>query len=174
MSANLMIVEDDRQQRRYLSAVLSSSGYKVEAFAAPDEAVRRLDEPDAVLPDLCLLDINLPGVDGLTLLGRLRAQGKTMPVIVLTADGSVQRAVEAMRAGATDFLVKPIGPERLETSIRNTIALSTLSSDVRRLARSTDGTLGFDDLVAESTAIRESISLARRAAHSDIPVLITG
>ncbi|MEM6971837.1 MAG: sigma-54 dependent transcriptional regulator [Pseudomonadota bacterium] len=174
MSASLMIVEDDRQQRRYLAAVLSSAGHKVDAFQSAEEAHRHLRDGSTPPPDVILLDINLPGADGITFLNRLRGEGHSQPVIILTADGSLQRAVEAMRAGATDFLVKPVGPERLEISIRNTIALSTLTNDVRRLSRVSDGTLGFEDLVAESSAIRETIELARRAAHSDIPVLISG
>ncbi|MEM6423504.1 MAG: sigma-54 dependent transcriptional regulator, partial [Pseudomonadota bacterium] len=174
MSASLMIVEDDRQQRRYLAAVLSSAGYRVEAMSTAEAALDRLVGPKARRPDLVLLDLNMPGMDGLTLLKKMREAACHTPVIVLTADGTVQRAVEAMRAGATDFLLKPIGPERLEISIRNTITLSALTEDVRRLSRVEDDTLGFEDLVAQSTAIRESIQLARRAAPSDIPVLVTG
>lgn len=174
MSASLMIVEDDRQQRRYLAAVLSSSGYRVEAVSSAEAALDRLVGPKARQPDLCLLDLNMPGMDGFTLLRRLREEGSSVPVIVLTADGTVQRAVEAMRAGATDFLIKPIGPERLETSIRNTIQLSQLSHDVRRLSRVGDDRLAFEDLVAESQTIRKTIDLARRVAPSEIPVLITG
>ncbi|MEL6196727.1 MAG: sigma-54 dependent transcriptional regulator, partial [Pseudomonadota bacterium] len=169
-----MIVEDDRQQRRYLAAVLSSAGYRVEAMSTAEAALDRLVGPKARRPDLVLLDLNMPGMDGLTLLKKMREAACHTPVIVLTADGTVQRAVEAMRAGATDFLLKPIGPERLEISIRNTITLSALTEDVRRLSRVEDDTLGFEDLVAQSTAIRESIQLARRAAPSDIPVLVTG
>jgi DNA-binding NtrC family response regulator len=95
-------------------------------------------------------------------------------VIVLPADGSIARTVEAMRAGATDFLVKPAGPERLDVSIRNALALSELSTEVRRLVRAEENRLAFDDLVSASPRTREAIALARRVARSDIPVLIEG
>ncbi|MEO0824019.1 MAG: sigma-54 dependent transcriptional regulator, partial [Pseudomonadota bacterium] len=174
MSHNLLIVEDDRQQRRYLAAVLSSSGYSVEAVASAETALDRLTGCRPMKVDLCLLDLNMPSMDGIEMLHRLRKAELTIPVIVLTSDGSVSRAVEAMRAGATDFIVKPVGPERLDVSIRNCLALSALSSDVRRLSRRDRDRLAFDDLVAQSPSIRSAIDLARRGAGSDIPVLIDG
>ncbi|MEO0427522.1 MAG: sigma-54 dependent transcriptional regulator [Pseudomonadota bacterium] len=174
MSSNILIVEDDRQQRRYLAAVLTSAGHKVEAVANAESAVTRLMDAEAAPMQLCLLDLHMPAMDGLALLKRLRAAGHTLPVIVLTGDGSVARAVDAMRAGANDFLVKPIGPERLEVSIRNVLEISTLSSDVRRLTREEGTSLAFEDLVAQSASFRDAIKLARRSAQSDIPVLLTG
>ncbi|MEL6481840.1 MAG: sigma-54 dependent transcriptional regulator [Pseudomonadota bacterium] len=174
MSSNILIVEDDRQQRRYLAAVLTSAGHKVEAVANAESAMTRLMDAEAPPMQLCLLDLHMPAIDGLALLKRLRAAGHTLPVIVLTGDGSVARAVDAMRAGANDFLVKPIGPERLEVSIRNVLEISTLSSDVRRLSREEGQALGFDDLVAQSASFRDAIKLANRSAQSDIPVLLTG
>ncbi|MEM7528801.1 MAG: sigma-54 dependent transcriptional regulator [Pseudomonadota bacterium] len=174
MPSNILIVEDDRQQRRYLAAVLTSGGHNVEAVAAAEAAMTRLADPEAPTLQLCLLDLHMPAMDGLTMLKRLRAAGHTVPVIVLTGDGSVARAVEAMQAGANDFLVKPIGPERLEVSIRNSLAISALESDVRRLSREDGGIAGFDELVAQSSAIRDAIKLARRGAGSEIPILLTG
>ncbi len=79
-----------------------------------------------------------------------------------------------MRAGATDFLIKPVGPERLDVSIKNALALSDLSSEVRRLTLAEENRLSFDELVAVSASTRASIALARRAARSDIPILIEG
>ncbi|MEM9765178.1 MAG: sigma-54 dependent transcriptional regulator [Pseudomonadota bacterium] len=174
MSSHILIVEDDRQQRRYLAAVLTSAGHKVEAVANAESAMTRLMDAEAPPMQLCLLDLHMPAMDGLALLKRLRASGFALPVIVLTGDGSVARAVDAMRAGANDFLVKPIGPERLEVSIRNVLEISTLSSDVRRLSREEGQALGFDDLVAQSASFRDAIKLADRSAQSDIPVLLTG
>lgn len=174
MSSNILIVEDDRQQRRYLAAVLTSAGHNVEAVAAAEAAMTRLSDTSSAPVQLCLLDLHMPAMDGLAMLKRVRAAGHDMPVIVLTGDGSVARAVEAMRAGANDFLVKPIGPERLEVSIRNVLEISTLSSDVRRLSREEGKTLDFEDLVAQSASFRDAIKLARRGAQSDIPVLLTG
>ncbi|MDT8345171.1 MAG: sigma-54 dependent transcriptional regulator, partial [Thermohalobaculum sp.] len=173
MAATVLVADDDRLQRNYLSAILSSAGFSVQTSAGGVDALARLADGGPA-PALCLLDLNMPDLDGIEVLRRMRAAGATMPVIVLTADGSVTRAVEAMRAGAVDFLVKPVGPERLEVSIRNALAMSALTTEVRRLTRQETDRLGFDDLIAASPAIRTAIGLARRAAGSDIPVLIDG
>jgi DNA-binding NtrC family response regulator len=171
VAARILIADDDSQQRRYLAAVLSGAGYDPTAAEGGRAAIDRLRE-GAV--DLMLLDLGMPDMDGLEVLRRLRESGARLPVIVLTADGSIARAVEAMRAGATDFLVKPAGPERLDVSIRNALALSDLSTEVRRLVRAEENRLAFDDLIAASPRTREAIALARRVARSDIPVLIEG
>jgi len=173
MAATVLVADDDRLQRNYLSAVLSSAGFQVQAADGGTAALERLSGRGPQ-PDICLLDLNMPDLDGLDVLRRLSAADSSVPVIVLTADGSVTRAVDAMRAGAIDFLVKPVGPERLEVSIRNALEMSALSTEVRRLTRQETDRLGFDDLIAASPAIREAISLARRASTTDIPVLVTG
>jgi len=104
----------------------------------------------------------------------VRAAGVGLPILVLTSDGSVSRAVYAMRAGANDFIVKPAAPERLDVSIRNALALCNLSHEVQRLSREAENRLGFEDLIAFSPATRDVIALARRVARSDMPVLIEG
>ena len=157
--------------------MLGASGFAVAEAPGGQAALERLSGQapgDPALIDLVLLDLQMPDIDGLTVLKKLRTSGNTLPILVLTADGSVSRAVEAMQSGATDFLIKPVGPERLEVSIRNALAMTDLSSEVRRLARTSDNKLLFSDLVAVSHVTREAISTARRVANSDIPVLIEG
>jgi DNA-binding NtrC family response regulator len=116
----------------------------------------------------------MPDLDGIKVLEQVRAGGASLPVLVLTSDGSVSRAVDAMRAGASDFIVKPAAPERLDVSIRNALAISSLSREVQRLTKHAENLLSFEDLVAVSPATRSAIALARRVARSDIPVLIQG
>ncbi len=175
MQQTILIVDDDATQRRYLSALVKAAGHAAREAAGGQAALDALLGPaDAARPNLALLDLNMPDLDGISVLKRLRGAGLALPVLVLTSDGSVSRAVEAMQAGATDFLVKPVGPERLEVSIRNALAMSALSTEVRRLAKAQSNELTFDDLIAQAPATREAIALARRAARSDIPVLILG
>lgn len=166
-----MITDDDATQRRYLSAALRSAGYQTVVANGGRAAIALLQECRA---DLMLLDLSMPDIDGFAVLDHLRERGMKMPVIVLTGDDSITSAVEAMRAGASDFLVKPAAPERLDISIRNALALSELSTELGRLVRAEENRLGFDDLIAASPATREAIALARRAAHAEIPVLIEG
>ena len=177
MTARILIVDDDVMQRRQISAMLAASGFAVAEAPGGHPALERIltstpDDPASI--DLMLLDLQMPDMDGFSVLKKLRAAGRALPVLVLTVDGSVSRAVDAMQAGATDFLVKPVGPERLEVSIRNALAMSDLSIEVRRLARSSENRLLFSDLVAVSHVTRDAIATARRVANSDIPVLIEG
>ncbi|MBY8974353.1 sigma-54-dependent Fis family transcriptional regulator [Rhodobacteraceae bacterium NNCM2] len=174
MNRTILIADDDASQRRFLAAILSASGYKIEQAAGGTAAVEFLLSPDGDDISLMLLDLNMPDVDGIAVLKRLRASMNATPVLVLTSDGSLNRAVEAMQAGASDFLVKPVQPERLEVSIQNALSISDLSSEVRRLSREGENRLSFDELIAISPATRKSIALARRASRSDIPVLIEG
>lgn len=171
MPACIIITDDDATQRRYLSATLQNAGYRTVTADGGRAAISLLETRRA---DLMLLDLGMPEMDGFAVLRHLRERGLSMPVIVLTGDGSITRAVEAMRAGACDFLVKPTAPERLDVSIRNALALSELSSELGRMVRAEENRLGFDDLIAASAAMREASSLAKRVACSDIPVLIEG
>jgi DNA-binding NtrC family response regulator len=95
-------------------------------------------------------------------------------VIVLTAKGGIDSAVEAMRAGANDFLVKPASPERITVSIRNQLKIGTLSGEVKQLKKKQDNRLTFDELIASSPEMKQVIRLGLRASQSDIPVLIEG
>ena len=97
-----------------------------------------------------------------------------LPVIVQTAQGSIETVIKAMRAGADDFVVKPISPERLRVSIQNLLKVNALTEEVKRLNKKVGGALTFDDLIASSPAMANVIRLGRRGAQSNIPILIEG
>ena len=174
METRILLADDDAQQRRYISAVLSAAGYSASSVDCGRAALERLKDPAADKYDLLLLDLRMPDIDGIDVLKTLRAGNNGIPVLVMTSDGSVSRAVDAMRAGANDFLIKPVGPERLAVSIKHALAISDLSSEVRRLSRTEENRLSFEELVAVASSTREAIAMARRAARSDIPILIEG
>ena len=174
MNARILLVDDDAQQRRYISAVLAASGYSANSVDCGQAALDRMRADGSEPCDLILLDLQMPDMDGIEVLKQLRAANIQTPVLVMTADGSISRAVDAMRAGANDFLIKPVGPERLDVSIRNALAMSDLSTEVRRLSRAEENRLSFEELVAVASTTRDAISMARRAARSDIPILIEG
>jgi DNA-binding NtrC family response regulator len=174
MAHKILIADDDPQQRRYLSAILSSLGYGVAAADGGASALEQIGSARKHGISLALLDLHMPDIDGIKVLEQLQGAAAGVPVLVLTSDGSVARAVDAMRAGASDFIVKPVSPERLNVSIRNALALRDLSREVQRLTNQADNRLSFEDLVAVSPATREAIALARRVARSDMPVLIQG
>jgi DNA-binding NtrC family response regulator len=164
MNIKVLIADDDPQQRRYLSAVLAALGYQVATASGGVEAVEMLQAAQKTAIGAVLLDLHMPDLDGLGVLRKLRESGVSLPVLVLTSDGSVSRAVEAMRAGAVDFLVKPVAPERVDVSLRNALAIKALSREVNRLSRREENRLSFEDLVAVSPATRKVIALARRSS----------
>ncbi len=174
MSARILIVDDDPVQRRLLEAAATRLGHEAVAVDNGRAAIERLASPDGVRFQLMILDLVMPELDGMGVLERLPALGRSLPVIVQTAHGGIDTVVGAMRAGATDFVVKPMSAERIEVSITNALRLGALEGEVQRARRAAAGTLGFRDIVTVSPAMERVVALARRAAGSTIPILIEG
>jgi len=172
--ATVLIVDDEPTQRRLLEAALTRQGFDIVQAASGAEALDVLgaDAPGPI--DVVLLDLVMPGMNGIAVLSQLKRQRPELPVIVLTAQSGVDVIVEVMRAGAVDFIPKPASPERLRVSIDNALQLTALSGEVSRLTRKAEGMLGFADLVGQSAAMQHAVALARRAAESSIPILIEG
>lgn len=173
MSNSVLIVDDDPTQRRLIQGVLEKNGFRSDQAAGGQEALDFLAEK-ADKTDIVLLDLNMPGMSGLEVLEALRPLEYAIPVIVLTGQAGVETVVTAMRAGATDFVVKPASPERLTVSIQNALQMRQLSGEVSRLKRKQAGALTFSDLIATSAPMRQVIRLGERAAQSQIPILIEG
>jgi DNA-binding NtrC family response regulator len=174
MAQYILIVDDDPVQRRLLESAISRAGMTVVTAPGGQPALDLLYGPRGDQIALVLLDLIMPDMDGLTVLAKLHASHPDLPVIVLTAKGGIDSAVEAMRAGASDFLVKPASPERITVSIRNALKIGTLSGEVTRLKKKSENRLAFDDLIAKSSEMRQVIRLGQRAAQSNIPILIEG
>lgn len=174
MVKKILIVDDDPAQRRLLESVVISGGNLAVTATDGRDALTKLRAPEGSDIDLMLLDLIMPGLNGMGVLAEIRPERPEMPVIVLTAHGSVTTVVEAMRAGASDFIVKPASPERLQVSMDNCLKLKVLTGEVQRLKRKVDNRLEFGDLVAKSLPMRQVIKLAERAAKSNIPILIDG
>jgi DNA-binding NtrC family response regulator len=174
MTHTILIVDDDPVQRRLLEAAITRGGMAAASAPGGQPALDVLGGPRADHFSLVLLDLVMPDIDGLTVLSRVKASHPDLPVIVLTAKGGIDSAVEAMRAGASDFLVKPASPERITVSIRNALKIGTLAGEVNRLKKRADNRLDFKDLVGISAEMRQVIRLGQRAAQSNIPILIEG
>lgn len=174
MSKTVLIVDDDPTQRRLLQAVVEKSGFSVLQAGDGDAAVRMATGPDAGHVDLMLLDLIMPGRDGMDVLTEVASLRPELPVIVLTGKGSIEAVVSAMKTGARDFVVKPAAPERIVVSIRNALEMKTLSREVTRLKKQTEGGLTFDDLIGSSAAMRPVVAMGERGAKASIPILITG
>src|SRR5262249_35327072 len=174
MTHTILIVDDDPVQRRLLETAITRAGMAVASAPGGQPALDLLGGPRADHFALILLDLVMPDIDGLTVLSRVKAAHPDLPVIVLTAKGGIDSAVDAMRAGASDFLVKPASPERITVSIRNALKIGTLSGEVTRLKKKVENRLAFEDLIGKSSEMRQVIRLGQRAAQSAIPILIEG
>ena len=132
MTSTVLIADDDPVQRRLLEAMVRRFGYAVETVGSGEEALGRLENGDPAAIDLLILDLMMPGLDGMGVLSRMREGGLAVPVIVQTAHGTIETVIAAMRAGALDFVVKPVGAERLAVSIKNALRFDALEDEVRR------------------------------------------
>ncbi|HUZ66675.1 MAG TPA: sigma-54 dependent transcriptional regulator [Beijerinckiaceae bacterium] len=174
MTSTILIADDDPVQRRLLEAMTRRFGYQVESVEGGEAALARIEAPDQPQIDLLILDLIMPDLNGMAVLARMRERGLAAPVIVQTANGSIEAVISAMRAGATDFVVKPVGAERLQFSIKNALRADALENEVRQLSRKASGTLTFKDIVTRSEEMGRIIRLGERAAKSTIPVLLEG
>ena len=171
----ILIVDDDPVQCRLLEAMLHKFGYEAIVRDNGEAALALLcGGADGARIDCVILDLVMPNLDGLGVLARLRQAGVKVPVIVQTAHGGIDNVVSAMRAGAIDFVVKPVGAERLHVSLRNALTTSALEGEIARFKHSRAGTLGFADVITKSANMAGVIRIAEKAAASNIPVLICG
>ena len=174
MAELVLIVDDDPVQRRLLENMASRFGYEVIVADGGDAAVAAFTGPEAAQIDCMILDLVMPDLDGYGVLTRMREAGVNIPVIVQTAHGGIDTVVAAMRAGATDFVVKPVGAERLQVSLRNALSVSALETEFQRLKRSRAGTLTFRDIITRNARMQAVLRTAEKAAASLIPVLVEG
>jgi two-component system, NtrC family, response regulator HydG len=166
MPARILVVDDDPHIALALRERLEARGHAVSTAATGAAAVRAILSES---PDLVLLDLQLPEGDGFDVLGRIREAGVETTVVVITAHGTVERAVRAMKEGAYDFLQKPFEPSLVEETVRRALErVSLVRRD--RSAR----TLEEPEPIAEDPAMRRVLDLVRRAASSDATVLLLG
>ena len=174
MAATILIADDDAVQRRLVENMVQKCGYETVVVDSGDAAIALLTAPDAPLIDALVLDLVMPGLDGMGVLAKIREAGLSVPVVVQTAHGGIDNVVSAMRAGAQDFVVKPVGMERLQVSLHNALTTSALKGELQRIRHSREGRLTFADIVTRSEAMAGVMRTAKKAAASTIPVLIEG
>jgi DNA-binding NtrC family response regulator len=174
MAASILIADDDAVQRRLVENMVQKCGYETIVVDSGDAAIATLTAPDAPVIDAVVLDLVMPGLDGMGVLAKIREAGLNIPVIVQTAHGGIDNVVSAMRAGAQDFVVKPVGIERLQVSLRNALNASALKGELQRIRHSREGRLTFADIVTRSETMAGVLRTAQKAAASTIPVLVEG
>ncbi len=174
MTDTILIVDDEPVQRRLLENAVQKLGYQTLLAESGEEALEKLNQPKQSRIVLVVLDIVMPDLDGMGVLGRMRDAGMKIPVIVQTSKGGIDIVVSAMRAGAVDFIVKPLSPERLRVAVQTALKLGALAGELKRIKKSATGTLSFDDMIASSSSMARVIDLGKRAASSTIPILLEG
>ncbi len=169
MKSCILIVEDEEKLRRIIELHLASEGYEVHKAASAEEALPRMDRADLILSDL-----RLPGMDGLAMLALIRKQNPHAPVIIMTAYGTVENAVEAMKSGAADFLLKPFSLDHLSAVVRKALEVRHLRDENQKLREELGRRYTFDNIVGRSSPMQEIFATVMRVAPTRATVLLAG
>lgn len=170
----LMLIDDEPAQRRLISAIATRAGWRTIFAADTETAIAMLGTQDGMMLDAILLDHWAPGADQGTLIAEIRKRRPALPILMLTSVTSVSTAVDAMRAGATDFLVKPIAPDRLLAALDAAVGAHRGSGELRPLTEKINQALGFGEIVGSAPEFRAALAIAAKAARARVPVLIEG
>ena len=167
----LMLVDDEPAQTRLVSALAARAGWRTVIAADAETAIATLGTRDGMMLDAVLIDRE---GDVAPLIVELRARRPALPILMLTANTNVELAVAAMRAGASDFLVKPIAPDRLLAALDATQSATGGGGELRPLTEKISAALGFDEIVGSAPKFRAALAIAAKAARARVPMLIEG
>ncbi len=167
----IYIVDDEQSISKLLSFwVKDKWGYNVEVFSNSESMLKKVNSK----PDLILLDIMLPGLDGIETLKRIRQMDENLPVIMLSAQGSIEVAVESLRYGAYDYFSKPIDQQKLELAIKNAIKNYDLQKELQNLKENVRKEYSFDNIITADGKMQDVFKLVSKVLDNDISVLIYG
>src|SRR5689334_24161659 len=169
MKKRILVVEDEEKLRRVIELQLASAGFEVDKAATAEEGLKIVDRADLVLTDL-----KLPQMDGLQFLSLIRRQNAQVPVVMMTAFGSVETAVEAMKAGATDFLLKPFSLDHLMQVVHKALEIRALRDENRQLKAELGRRYEFDNTIGRSEPMEEIVATVERGAPPRATVLPAG
>ena len=171
MSGHVLVVDDDRSFTELIELALKKRGYTTRSFASAEDALRALEREEA---DVVVTDINLTGMSGTELCREVTARRADVPVILVTAFGSMESAVAALRAGAYDFITKPLEIDTLALTLHRAVQHHALRREVARLRKVVNDTQRYGQLLGQSDAMRSVFQLLDRVAASESTVLVTG
>jgi DNA-binding NtrC family response regulator len=169
MKKRILVVEDEEKLRRVIELQLLSAGFDVDKAATAEDGLKVVDRADLVLTDL-----KLPRMDGLEFLAAIRRQNTQTPVLLMTAFGSVETAVGAMKAGATDFLLKPFSLDHLMQVVQKALEYTALRDENRQLKEELGRRYEYDNIIGRSTAMQEIFATIERVAPTRATVLLAG
>ena len=176
MTVSILVVDDDPVQRRLLETALAKSDHQVVVADSGEAGLKALEARGGGDIGAVVLDLKMPGIGGLGMLEAMRERGLEHPVVVLTAQGGIDTVVSAMRAGAFDFVVKPVSPDKLVATVSGALKVEQRGSVAKQKQAkvSSSHAITFDDLIAASPVMERVLRLGRKAAASNIPILIEG
>ncbi|MCH9029241.1 MAG: sigma-54-dependent Fis family transcriptional regulator, partial [Bacteroidetes bacterium] len=171
MSKLIFIVDDEQAISKLLSFwVKDKWGYDVEVFANSEAMLKNM----SAKPDIILLDIMLPGLDGIETLQRIKQIDENLPVIMLSAQGSIEVAVDSLRDGAYDYFPKPIDQQRLELAVKNAIKSHDLTREIQRLKETVQREYSFENIITADRKMQDVFKLVTKVMNNTITVLIYG
>ncbi|MDB5614548.1 MAG: sigma-54-dependent Fis family transcriptional regulator [Devosia sp.] len=168
----VLVVDDDPVQLRLTAEVANRAGFKPLTATGGEQALTILREDRNI--GAMILDLVMPDLDGMGVMDAMRREGLTTPVIIQTANASLETVISAMRNGAADYFVKPVAPERLIISLRNAMKLDALEAAIRSERARKAGTFSSADMIAKAPSMARVLMLCAKAGKSTIPVLIEG
>jgi len=167
----VLVVDDDRRMRRTLQVLIESMGLESSGAAGGDEACEQLGKARF---DLVLTDLKMPGTSGLDLLAQIRTEHPTLPVVLITAYGTIQTAIEAMRKGASDYVLKPFDNDNLKLVIGRALDLERVRSENLFLKAQVEESWAAEDMFLSLPSMRAAVDVIDKVAQSASPVLVTG
>jgi two-component system nitrogen regulation response regulator NtrX len=168
MKPRILVIDDETAIRDSMKMILEYEGYECVGAANGQEGLALVDK---MSPDLVFLDVKMPGMDGLEVLGRIKATNETLPVVIVSGHGTIDTAVEATKKGAFDFIEKPLSRDRIDVTVRNALDQSRLKDENRSLKQALESRY---QLIGDSPALRHVMDAVRRAAPTNATVLIQG
>ena len=171
MKPIILIIDDDTSLRRVLEYNLQEAGYAVATAASGEEGLRLFDE---VSPNLVISDMKMPGMDGMQVLKAIKERSAETLVIMITAFGTVDIAVEAMKSGAYDYITKPFNRDELRLTVAKALQFSGLATENKRLKGELAEREDFRTMIGSSPAMDKVFAIVRKVADSEASVLITG
>jgi len=167
----LMIVDDEPSMLEWLSVLLSKKGFEVHCFTSP---LKALDHAAGRTPDIALMDLRMPGMDGIDLLAELRRLNPELVGIIMTAYSSIDSAVKAMRQGASDYLIKPFEVDQLMISLERSLKVREVLTENRVLRRQVRTSFDFSEIVGKTEVMLQLLEQVRIVADKESTVIITG
>jgi two-component system NtrC family response regulator len=171
MSSNILVLDDERNYLLILETLLGEAGYKVTALNDPEMALAYLEESEV---DVVVTDMKMPKLSGRDILEHVKRDYPHIPVLIMTAYGSIESAVEIMRMGAFDYITKPFSNDELLLSVSNAVQLANARQQYRILQESLEDRYGLHQIIGKSKAIKSVLEMVDKAAPSRSTVLITG